>query len=210
MQWAISILLLMEWRECSTKVASYCCSCKAVSNNYFQNILLINFITSYPVCLKSFSFAHFLVIEGNGKYSLQKESVITPFIEWFKTATLRKSSWCILLVLTTTCLNLLALLTFSWKEAVYKVFYERIQLLPKSSLKELPWKSQIEKFNFIHSNLLKALANTLRMMLYERSWLLLLSYSGLKQLPWENLRHNFPLVLRKISSIVSFLQTFCY
>ena len=31
--------------RCSTKGASHCCFRKAVSNNYFQNLLLINFIS---------------------------------------------------------------------------------------------------------------------------------------------------------------------
>ena len=36
-------------------------------------------------CLKNFSFTHFLLIKGYGKYSLRKESLIAPFVEWFKT-----------------------------------------------------------------------------------------------------------------------------
>ena len=46
------------------------------------------------------------MIEGYWKYYLQKESVIAPFVERFKTATLTKSSKWIFLVLTATCLNL--------------------------------------------------------------------------------------------------------
>ena len=65
-------------------------------------------------CLKNFSFAHFLLIEGYWKYYLRKESVIASFVERFKEATLRKSSKWIFLVLTAACLNLSALLTFWW------------------------------------------------------------------------------------------------
>ena len=85
---------------CSKKGASYCCFRKAVSS------LLLNFISTYANWLKNFSFAHFLLIEGCWKYYLQKESVIAPFVERFKTATLTKCSKWIFLVLTATCLNL--------------------------------------------------------------------------------------------------------
>ena len=77
---------------CSTKGASYCCFRKAVSSSYFQKVLPINFIGTYVNWLKNFSFAHFLLIEGYRKYYLRKESIIAPFVEQFKTATLRKSS----------------------------------------------------------------------------------------------------------------------
>ena len=91
---------------CSTKSASYCCFRKAVSSNYFQKVLLINFVSTYANWLKNSSFAHFLLIEGYRKYYLRKESFIAPFVERFKTATLTKSSKWIFLVLTATCLNL--------------------------------------------------------------------------------------------------------
>ena len=71
---------------CSKKGASYCCFRKAVSS------LLLNFISTYANWLKNFSFAHFLLIEGYRKNYLRRESVIAPFVEQFKTATLRKSS----------------------------------------------------------------------------------------------------------------------
>ena len=97
---------------CSTKGTSYCCFRKPVSSNYFQKVLLINFISTYANCLTKFRFAHFLLIEGYRKYYLRKESVIASFIERFKIATLRKSSKRIFLILTAACLNLSALLTF--------------------------------------------------------------------------------------------------
>ena len=77
---------------CSTKGASCCCFRKAVSSNYFQKVLPINFISTYANWLKNFSFAHFLLIEGYRKNYLRRESVIAPFVERFKTATPRKSS----------------------------------------------------------------------------------------------------------------------
>ena len=44
----------------------------------------MNFISNYA------NFAYFLLIDGYGKYALQKELVAAPFAGWFKTATLRK------------------------------------------------------------------------------------------------------------------------
>ena len=41
--------------------ASYCCFCKAVSSNFFQQILLINIISTYADLLKRFIFASFFV-----------------------------------------------------------------------------------------------------------------------------------------------------
>ena len=76
--------------RCSTKDASHCCFRKAVSNNYFQKFLLINFTSTCSNWFSNFSFTHFLLIKGYGKYSLRKESVTAPFAEWFKTA--RESS----------------------------------------------------------------------------------------------------------------------
>ena len=43
--------------------ASYCCFRKAVSNNFFQQVLLINIISTYANSLQYFIFAHFLLIE---------------------------------------------------------------------------------------------------------------------------------------------------
>ena len=97
---------------CSIKGASYCGFRKAVSSNYFQKVLLINFISTYANWLENFCFAHFLLIEGYRKYYLRKESAIAPFAERFKTAILKKSSKWIFLVLTATSLNLSVLLTF--------------------------------------------------------------------------------------------------
>ena len=87
---SFSNFLINTVMRCSTKGASHCCFRKAVSNNYFQKFLLINFISTCSNWLKNFSFIHFLLIKGYGKYSLRKESVIAPFVEWFKTA--RESS----------------------------------------------------------------------------------------------------------------------
>ena len=43
--------------------ASYCCFRKAVSNNFFQQVLLINIISTYANLLQHFIFARFLLIE---------------------------------------------------------------------------------------------------------------------------------------------------
>ena len=48
---------------CSMEGASYCCFRKSVSNNFFQQVLLINIISTYANLLKHFIFACFLLIE---------------------------------------------------------------------------------------------------------------------------------------------------
>ena len=65
-------------------------------------------------CASAFLFAHFLLIEGYRKCALRKEPVTTPFVEQFKTATLRKSYWWIPFVLTVICLTISFLFTFCW------------------------------------------------------------------------------------------------
>ena len=60
----------------SMEGASYCCLDKAVSNNFFQQILLINFFSTYAKLLQHFIFARFLLIEDYEKCALQKEPVI--------------------------------------------------------------------------------------------------------------------------------------
>ena len=97
---------------CSKKSASYCCFRKAVSRNYFQKVLQINFISAYANWLKNFSFTHFLLIEGYRKYYLRKELVIAPFVERFKAATLRKSSKWTFFLLTAAWLNLSVFVNF--------------------------------------------------------------------------------------------------
>ena len=87
--------------RCSMKGAYHCCFCKVVWHSYFQKFLLINFTCTCSNWLKNFSFTHFLLIKGYGKYSQWKELVIAPFIEWFKTV--RESSSWILLVLRAIC-----------------------------------------------------------------------------------------------------------
>ena len=42
--------------------------------------------------IKYFIFARFLLIEGYGKCVLRKEPIISPFVERFKAATLRKAN----------------------------------------------------------------------------------------------------------------------
>ena len=60
---------------CCTEGASYCFR-KAISNKFFQKILLINFISIYDNLLQHFIFARFLLIEDYGKCALRKEMVI--------------------------------------------------------------------------------------------------------------------------------------
>ena len=86
---SFSNFLINTVMRCSTKGASHCCFLKAVSNNYFQKFLLINFISTCSNWLNNISFTHFRLIKGFGQYSLRKESVIAPFVDWFKTS--RKS-----------------------------------------------------------------------------------------------------------------------
>ena len=133
----------------SMKGASYCCFCKAVSNNYLQKFLLINFTSTCFNWLNNSSFTHFVVVKGYGKYSLRKESVIAPFIEWFKTA--RESSSSILLVLRAICSTISFFLTFCLQKTINSCLqssiskkYRRVLhkrswplLLSQSSLKQL-------------------------------------------------------------------------
>ena len=104
--------LINRLMRCSTKGASHCCFRKAVSNNYFHKFLLINFTSTCSNWLNNFSLTHFVLIKGYGKYSLRIESVIPPFVEWFKTAR-EYSSW-IFLVLRAICSTISVLLTFGW------------------------------------------------------------------------------------------------
>ena len=93
----------------STKGASQCCFCKAVS---FQKFLLINFISICSNWLNNFSFTHFLLIKGYVKYTVRKELVIVPLVEWFKTA--RQSSSWILEALRAICSTISFFLTCGW------------------------------------------------------------------------------------------------
>ena len=57
--------------------ASYCCFRIAFSSNFFQQILLINIISTCPNLLQHFFFfSRFLLIEDYGKCALRKEPVI--------------------------------------------------------------------------------------------------------------------------------------
>ena len=58
--------------QCFAKGSSYCCFLKAVSKNYFQKVLLINFTGTYSNLLNHFIFAYFLQIEGYREGSLRK------------------------------------------------------------------------------------------------------------------------------------------
>ena len=76
--------------ECSMESASYCCFREAVSNNFFQQVLLINIISTYANLFQRFIFACFFLIEDYGKCALRKEPVIgCSFIKHI----FRKSYW---------------------------------------------------------------------------------------------------------------------
>ena len=62
--------------ECSMEGASYCYFHKAVSKNFFQNLLLINIISTYANLLQHFIFACFLLIEDYEECALRKETVL--------------------------------------------------------------------------------------------------------------------------------------
>ena len=92
--WKITFVkLLLLLIATFTEGVCYCCFRKAFSQNLFQNVLLANFISTCVNLLRNFFFAHFLLIEGYGKCALRKKLVIAPFVEQFKSATLRKSDW---------------------------------------------------------------------------------------------------------------------
>ena len=74
--WTIWILLTFLVMQCSMESASYCCLRKAVSSNFFQEVLLINISSNYANFFQRFLFPRFLLIEDYGKCALRKEPVI--------------------------------------------------------------------------------------------------------------------------------------
>ena len=61
---------------CSMEGVSYWCFRKAISNNFFQQVLMINTLSAYANLLQHFIFACFLLIEDHGKCALRKDLVI--------------------------------------------------------------------------------------------------------------------------------------
>ena len=56
--------LVIQWSDALWKApTSQCCFRKVVSNDFFQQVLLINIISTYVNLLQHFSFARFLLIE---------------------------------------------------------------------------------------------------------------------------------------------------
>ena len=51
----------------------------------------MNYIRTFSNLLIHFFFVYLLLIEDYEQGALQKELIIATFVEWFKTATLRKS-----------------------------------------------------------------------------------------------------------------------
>ena len=63
----------------------------AVLNSYFSKALLINSVSTWSNLLKNFIFVHFLLLEDYEQVGLRNDLNITPLMESFRTATLRKS-----------------------------------------------------------------------------------------------------------------------
>ena len=66
-----------------------------------------------------------MLIEGLGQGALQKELLVAPFVEHFKTAALGESYREILSVLETINSKIVFLPNFCWQKAKYKMLYER-------------------------------------------------------------------------------------
>ena len=65
---------------------------RALKSNYFGNVLLKNFASTWNNLLKHCISNEFLLMEGYVQAALRKELRIAPFVERFKTTTLGKSS----------------------------------------------------------------------------------------------------------------------
>ena len=74
-----------------TKGARHCSFCRAFSNKHFEKIILMNFISTDVNLLQHVIFTIFLVVKDYEECALRKELIIAPFVDWFKTVTLRKS-----------------------------------------------------------------------------------------------------------------------
>ena len=61
---------------CSKEGTIYCCFRKAISNNFFRQVLPTNLISTYSNLLQRFIFARFLLKEDYGKCAVRKQSVI--------------------------------------------------------------------------------------------------------------------------------------
>ena len=88
--------------RCSTKGAAQCSFHRALKSSYFEKVLLRNFDSTWNILLKHYISAEFLLMEGYVQGALRKE----PFVERFKTTTLRKSYWQMLLLLATIYLDI--------------------------------------------------------------------------------------------------------
>ena len=63
----------------------------AVLNSYFSKASPINSVSTWSNLFKNFIFVHFLLLEDYEQVGLRKDLNIAPLMEWFRTATLRKS-----------------------------------------------------------------------------------------------------------------------
>ena len=96
----LTFLLIEDWTGCFTEEGDYYYFNKAVSNIYFEKVLMINFISSL---LQHFFFPNFLLIKDFKQCAVQKELIINPFVERFPTTAMRKHYWAILLALKAMC-----------------------------------------------------------------------------------------------------------
>ena len=114
---------------CFTKEAPHYSFRRALYSSYFEKVFLMNSASTWHTLLKHYLSVEFLLVEGYLQGVLRKELHIAPFVELFKTATLRRSFWWALPVLGTNYLNIAFLLNFCWWNVIYRVLYERSFLL---------------------------------------------------------------------------------
>ena len=74
--------------RCSTKRAAHCSFRRALSNKYFEKVLLIHFASTWINLLDHCISAEFLLMEGYVQGALRRELLITSFVECSKATTL--------------------------------------------------------------------------------------------------------------------------
>ena len=77
--------------RCSTKGAVPCSFRRVPLNSYLGKVLLRDIASIWNNFLKNSISAQYLVMQGYVQDALQKESLIAPLVEHFKTAALGKS-----------------------------------------------------------------------------------------------------------------------
>ena len=104
----------------STKGAVHSYFRKVLWKNYFEKVLLTNFISIWKNSRKYCIFADFLLIVSYVQIVLPKELLIAPFVEHFSITTLGKSLWQALLILWRKCWSI----AFCWLSA-FSILYTR-------------------------------------------------------------------------------------